>query len=61
MKEITIDLVYAEIKEVISDKNRNLVIKFLNGDRITIKRSAKSKRIHRHLAKQFSGDHLDSN
>jgi len=61
MKSITIELIYTKIKEVRSDKNRNVIIKFKNGDRITIDRGDESKRIYKHLAKQFTGDHLDSN
>jgi len=61
MKEICIDLVYADIEEVIRDKHRNLVIKFKNGDKISMQRNEKSDRIYRHLARQFPGDHLDRN
>ena len=61
MKDITIELNYEDIYEVINDKHRNLIIKFKNGDRITILKSDKSKRIYRHLAKQFAGDHIDKN
>jgi hypothetical protein len=58
MNEITIDLVYENIKEVVDTKGRNLVIHFNNGDRLTLYRSEKTKRLRRHLLKTFNGEHL---
>lgn len=42
---------HEDIKEVKVDKDRNLIIIFKNTEN--------SKKIKRHLVKQFAGDHLD--
>ena len=60
MKEITLKFRHDEIENVISDKNKNLIVRFKNGDEFTFQRgSEKTKKLKRHLLKQFSGDHID--
>ncbi len=59
MKDITIILVYENIKEVIVDKGRNLIIKYNNGDRVTLYKSDYSDKVRRHLLRNFGGEHLD--
>lgn len=42
---------YEDVAEVISDKDKHLIIKFKKTDNAT--------KLKFHLLKQFSGDHLD--
>jgi hypothetical protein len=46
-------------KGVVVDKGRNLIIKFNNGDRLTLYKSDYSKKVRRHLLRTFNGEHLD--
>lgn len=59
MKEITIPLVYQDINEIVETKRKDLIIKFNNGDKLTFKNDPYSKRLRRHLKKNFNGEHLD--
>ena len=59
MKEITIKLVYEDIKEIIEPEKKGLIIKFNNGDKLTFKNNEYSKKLRRHLKKNFSSEHLD--
>ncbi len=55
MKEIIFDLVYEDIKEIIEPEEKGLIIKFNNGDRLTFKPSDYSKKLRKHLKKNFNG------
>ena len=44
---------YEDVEEVISDKNKHLIIKF--------KKTENASKIKFHLLKQSSSDHLDKN
>ena len=59
MKEIIIPLIYSDIDEVIHKKNRDFVIKFKNGDKITFKKSEYSRKLRRHFIRNFTSEHLD--
>jgi len=59
MKEVAIPLIFPDIEEVRSDKDRNLIIVWKNGDRITIKKGPEAVRVRKFLIRQFSGDHID--
>lgn len=58
MKEIQIPLDYSAIEEVIEPKNKGLIIKFKNGDRLSFKPSSYAKKLRRHLKKTENGEHL---
>ena len=59
MKEIIIDLVYTDIKEHVITENNELIIKYMNGDRLTLKPSVYTTRLNRHLTRTFNGEHFD--
>ena len=59
MKEVAIPLIFPDIEEVRSYKDRNLVMHWKNGDRVTIQKGPEAVRLRKFLIRQFSGDHID--
>lgn len=57
--KLNIKLDYDEIQEVIQTKEKGLIIKFRNGDRLSWQNTPYSRKLIKHLKKNFAGEHLD--